>query len=171
MALASITASTGRPKRWARSAALGWPSNKPITPSTMMRSASRAAACRRWAQSASPVIHKSSWCTGLPLANVSQYGSRKSGPHLKTRTRRPWRVCRRASAQATVVLPWPEAGAAMRMVGQRVAVKVRFLVSADSAASGKPRAQAGCSLGACRTLGASAAKAPQRSIFHRLFVP
>ena len=26
-------------------------------------------------------------------------------------------------------------------------------------------------LGACRTLGASAAKAPQRSIFHRLFVP
>ena len=26
-----------------------------------------------------------------PLASVSQYGSRKSGPHLKTRT---WRPCR-----------------------------------------------------------------------------
>ena len=118
MADASTTASTGRLKRCARSAALGSPSNKPITPSTMMRSASCAAAASRERQSTSPVIHKSSWYTGAPLASASQYGSRKSGPHLNTRTLRPWRVCRRARAEATVVLPWPEAGAATRMAGQ-----------------------------------------------------
>ena len=39
--------------------------------------------------------------------------------HLKTRTRRPWRACRRARAAVTVVLPWPEAGAAMTSAGQR----------------------------------------------------
>jgi hypothetical protein len=50
-------------------------------------------------------------------------GSRKSGPHLKTRTRRPWRRCRRASAATTVVLPWPEAGAATSNAGQRTAFK------------------------------------------------
>ena len=55
--------------------------------------------------------------TGYPFAR--QHGSRKSAPHLKTHTRRPARVCSRASAQAVFVLPWPEAEAAMRTAGQR----------------------------------------------------
>jgi len=122
MAPASITASTGRPKRSARSAALGSPSYRPITPSTMSRSACCAAACRRARQSASPVIHRSSWYTGAPLASACQNGSRKSGPHLNTRTRRPWRACSLASAAVIVVLPCPEAGAVTSTAGQRATV-------------------------------------------------
>ena len=52
-------------------------------------------------------------------------GSRKSGPHLNTRTLRPWRVCKRANADTTVVLPWPEAGAAIKRAGQVVMVIFR----------------------------------------------
>ena len=83
-----------------------------------LRTATICPSARSTCQSASPVIHRSSWCTGAPLASWCQCGSRKSGPHLKTRTLRPSRVCSRASAATTVVLPWPEAGAATRKAGQ-----------------------------------------------------
>jgi hypothetical protein len=42
----------------------------------------------------------------------------KSGPHLNTRTLRPRLRCKRASAAVTVVLPWPDAGAAINTAGQ-----------------------------------------------------
>src|SRR5690606_11965903 len=45
-------------------------------------------------------------------------GSRKSGPHLNTCTRLPWRACSRARAAVTVVLPCPDAGAAISNAGQ-----------------------------------------------------
>ena len=118
MAEASTTASTGTFNRRARSAALGVPSYRPITPSIKIRSATWAASARRARMSASPVIHRSTWCTGPLLARPCQNGSKKSGPHLNTRTRRPARVCRRASAAVTVDLPWPEAGAATSSTGQ-----------------------------------------------------
>ncbi|VTL96836.1 Uncharacterised protein [Pseudomonas aeruginosa] len=46
-------------------------------------------------------------------------GSRKSGPHLNTRTRRPWRACRAGQGGGDGVLPWPEAGAATSRADQR----------------------------------------------------
>ena len=137
MADASTTASTGTPKCCARSAALGVPSNRPITPSMRMRSLLCAAACRRWRQSASPFIHRSSWCTGWPLASWCQCGSKKSGPHLNTCTRRPRRVCNRASAAVTVVLPCPEAGAAISKAGQRAAGCV-MAFQGDGVVTGEP---------------------------------
>ena len=60
-------------------------------------------------------------CTACPLASSCQNGSRKSGPHLNTRTRAPRRPKSRASAATTVVLPWPEAGADTSSAGQRTA--------------------------------------------------
>ena len=41
----------------------------------------------------------------------------KSGPVLKSRTRRPLRTARRARAAVTVVFPCPEAGAEMSSAG------------------------------------------------------
>jgi hypothetical protein len=81
-------------------------------------------------------MRKSMFSQGLPAAMAWICGSRKSGPHLNTRTRRPWRRCRRASAAATtVVLPWPEAGAATNahvehhgLVRPRQAGQSRFIV-------------------------------------------
>lgn len=73
--------------------------------------------------SASPVIHRSTLCTGAPLASWCQNGSRKSGPHLNTRTRQPRRASMRASAAVTVVLPWPEAGAVIKRAGQSAMVR------------------------------------------------
>jgi hypothetical protein len=63
MAEPSITASTGMPKRWARSALDGSPSYRPITPSTRIRSASPAASNNSLRQCGSPPIHRSSECT------------------------------------------------------------------------------------------------------------
>ena len=60
MAEPSMTASTGTPKRRARSAAEGAPSNRPITPSIRIRSASPAASQSRRRDSSSPTIHRSS---------------------------------------------------------------------------------------------------------------
>lgn len=47
--------------------------------------------------------------TGAPLARSRIIGSRKAGPHLNTRTRRPARRWQRASAAVTMVLPFPDA--------------------------------------------------------------
>src|SRR5690606_41575306 len=43
---------------------------------------------------------------------------RKAGPHLKSRPRLPVRACGRARAAVMVVLPWPDAGAAISNAGQ-----------------------------------------------------
>src|SRR5574343_649761 len=118
MAPASIRAMTGMPKRSAISAADGSPSNSPITPSIRIRSESVAARARRQRASASPHMPRSRFWQGRPLAPAWICGSRTSGPHLKTVTRRPWRACKRARAAVTVVLPWPEAGAAIINAGQ-----------------------------------------------------
>ena len=61
IAEASITAITGRPKVAARSALLGLPSNRPITPSTSTRSDSRDACASNSRQCASPPMKRSSW--------------------------------------------------------------------------------------------------------------
>src|SRR5574343_1693151 len=118
MAPASIRAMTGTLKRMAMSAAEGSPSKRPMTPSIRIRSESAAARARRQRASASPHMPRSRFWQGRPDAKAWICGSRKSGPHLKTVTRRPWRACRRARAAVTVVLPWPEAGAAMSRAGQ-----------------------------------------------------
>src|SRR5574343_162688 len=108
----------GLATRLASTPAEGSPSNRPMTPSIRMRSESAAARARRQRASASPHMPRSRFWQGRPLAKAWICGSRKSGPHLKTVTRRPWRACRRARAAVTVVLPWPEAGAAMTRAGQ-----------------------------------------------------
>src|SRR5213082_48041 len=49
-------------------------------------------------------------------------GSMKSGPVLKTRTRRPLRAAWRARAATTVVLPCPDAGAEMSSAGTQAVI-------------------------------------------------
>src|SRR5450830_1909761 len=111
IAEASITASTGTSKARARSAEEGAPSYKPITPSIRITSAASAASASWRRQASAPTIHRSSECTGAPLARSSRMGSMKSGPHLNTRTRCPCWTSLRASAAVTLALPWPEAAA------------------------------------------------------------
>src|SRR5436305_13978695 len=49
-------------------------------------------------------------------------GSMKSGPVLKTRTRRPLRAAWRARAATAVVVPRPDAGAEMRSAGTQAVI-------------------------------------------------
>ena len=162
-----MTASTGRPKCKARSALDGVPSCSPITPSTRIRSASIAARCSSAAQCTGPPIHRSSCCTGEPLPRSSTIGSRKSGPVLNTRTRRPWLRCQCASAAVTVVLPWPEAGAATSSAGQSMpspsgwSVTRRFIDRPPTRPVRFRLQSAGVSKGVGKSNGCAACRRPQ----------
>ncbi len=76
MPQASITGIAGMPASTARSALDGVPSNRPMAPSTRIRSACVAASASRQRHSASPVIQGCNWYTGAPLARSRAMGSR-----------------------------------------------------------------------------------------------